>query len=130
MDILLKMIAGAVITVLLTATLRQWNRDVALLVSLTACIIFILPAAERFQIIFSYVEQLRDTVGLENSLFTPVLQVCGIGFLTQIAVHFCSDAGEHALGHALEICGTVVSLCAMLPLLETVFHLLLDFMRN
>ncbi len=130
MDILLKLIAGAFIAVLLTATLRQWNREVALLVSLAACVIFLLPAVERFQTVFTYVEQLRSTIGLESSLFTPVLQVCGIGFLTQIAVHFCSDAGEHALGHVLEICGTVVSLCAMLPLLETVFNLLLDFMRN
>lgn len=130
MEIVLKLIAGAVITVLLTATLRQWNREIALLVSLTACVLFLLPAIERFRIIFNYIEELRNTIGLENAIFTPVLRVCGIGLLTQIAVHFCSDAGEHALGHILEISGSVISLCAMLPLLESVFHLLLDFMRG
>lgn len=127
MEIVLKLAAGAVITVLLTATLRHWNREIALLLSVTACVLFLLPITEQFRSIMRYVGQLRGNMGLESALFTPVLQVCGIGFITQIAVHFCADAGEHTLGHVLEICSTIISLCALLPLIETVFQLLINF---
>ena len=85
MELFLQAAAIAVITVVLTSLLKKTNRELALLLTLAACIligVFFMRLAEP---IVDFLSKLRNLAGLDKTLMTPMLKTIGIGFLTQIS---------------------------------------------
>lgn len=123
MELFLQTAAIAVITVVLTSLLKKTNRELALLLTLAACIligVFFMRLAEP---IVDFLSKLRNLAGLDKTLMTPMLKTIGIGFLTQISATVCADAGENAIAKLVEICGGVLALYVALPLLEAVLDM-------
>ena len=123
MELFLQAAAIAVITVVLTSLLKKTNRELALLLTLAACIligVFFMRLAEP---IVDFLSKLRNLAGLDKTLMTPMLKTIGIGFLTQISATVCADAGENATAKLVEICGGVLALYVALPLLEAVLDM-------
>ncbi len=123
MELFLQAAAIAVITVVLTSLLKKTNRELALLLTLAACIligVFFMRLAEP---IVDFLSKLRNLAGLDKTLMTPMLKTIGIGFLTQISATVCADAGENAIAKLVEICGGVLALYVALPLLEAVLDM-------
>ena len=123
MELFLQAAAIVVITVVLTSLLKKTNRELALLLTLAACIligVFFMRLAEP---IVDFLSKLRNLAGLDKTLMTPMLKTIGIGFLTQISATVCADAGENAIAKLVEICGGVLALYVALPLLEAVLDM-------
>lgn len=123
MELFLQAAAIAIITVVLTSLLKKTNRELALLLTLAACIligVFFMRLAEP---IVDFLSKLRNLAGLDKTLMTPMLKTIGIGFLTQISATVCADAGENAIAKLVEICGGVLALYVALPLLEAVLDM-------
>ena len=123
MELFLQAAAIAVITVVLTSLLKKTNRELALLLTLAACIligVFFMRLAEP---IVDFLSKLRNLAGLDKTLMTPMLKTIGIGSLTQISATVCADAGENAIAKLVEICGGVLALYVALPLLEAVLDM-------
>lgn len=123
MELFLQAAAIAVITVVLTSLLKKTNRELALLLTLAACILIGLFFMRLAEPIVDFLSKLRNLAGLDKTLMTPMLKTIGIGFLTQISATVCADAGENAIAKLVEICGGVLALYVALPLLEAVLDM-------
>ena len=123
MELFLQAAAIAVITVVLTSLLKKTNRELALLLTLAACILIGLFFMRLAEPIVDFLSKLRNLAGLDKTLMTPMLKTIGIGFLTQISATVCADAGENAIAKLVEICGGVLGLYVGLPLLEAVLDM-------
>lgn len=123
MELFLQAAAIAVITVVLTSLLKKTNRELALLLTLAACILIGLFFMRLAEPIVDFLSKLRNLAGLDKILMTPMLKTIGIGFLTQISATVCADAGENAIAKLVEICGGVLALYVALPLLEAVLDM-------
>lgn len=123
MELFLQAAAIAVITVVLTSLLKKTNRELALLLTLAACILIGLFFMRLAEPIVDFLSKLRNLAGLDKTLMMPMLKTIGIGFLTQISATVCADAGENAIAKLVEICGGVLALYVALPLLEAVLDM-------
>ena len=123
MELFLQAAAIAVIPVVLTSLLKKTNRELALLLTLAACILIGLFFMRLAEPIVDFLSKLRNLAGLDKTLMTPMLKTIGIGFLTQISATVCADAGENAIAKLVEICGGVLALYVALPLLEAVLDM-------
>ena len=112
-----------VIAVIFTALLKKNNKELAVLLSLAACVLIAIFLVDLAGPVVSYFSRLQNLAGLDNGLMTPLLKTVGIGILTQICSSVCSDAGENAIGNLIEICGSVLALYVALPLLEAVLEM-------
>ncbi len=123
MELFLQAAAVALVTVILTAMLKKSSGELALLLTLAACVligVFFLRLAEP---VVEFLSKLRDLAGLDKALMTPMLKTIGIGILTQISATVCADAGENAIARLVEVCGSVLALYVALPLLEAVLDM-------
>ena len=68
--------------------------------------------------------RLSGLAGINAALLAPVLKAAAVGLLTQLTESFCKDAGEGALAKAVELCGGILALYALLPLASSVAELL------
>lgn len=112
-----------VITVVMASLLKKTSRELALLLSIAACILISLILLQLAKPVVDFFAKLRDLAGLDKGLMTPMLKTLGIGLLTQLCATVCSDAGENAVANLIELCGGILALYVALPLLEAVIDM-------
>lgn len=112
-----------VITVIIVSVLKKTNRELALILSIAACILISLILVQLAKPVVDFFSKLRELAGLDNALMTPMLKTLGIGLLTQLCATVCSDAGENAVANLIELCGGILALYVALPLLEAVIDM-------
>ena len=123
MELFLQAAVIAIVTVVLTAMLKKTNRELALLLSLAACVLIGVFLTQLAEPIVTFLLKLRDLAGLDNALMTPMLKTIGIGLLTQLSATICADAGENAIAKLVEVCGGLLALYVALPLMEAVIDM-------
>lgn len=112
-----------IIAVIFSALLKKNNKELALLLSLGACVLIAVLLLNLAEPLIDFFGKLRNLAGLDSSLMTPLLKTVGIGILTQICATVCSDAGENAIAGLIEVCGGLLALYVALPLLEAVIEM-------
>lgn len=115
-----KLFALALVTAVLTVTVRKQSPEQGLLLSLAGCLMGAILLLGWIRPVINLVRKLSDSAGLDPDLTGPMMKVLGIGLLTQVAASVCSDAGQTALAKLLELGGSLLALCLSLPLLEAV----------
>lgn len=128
MELFLKLAALATVAALLCVVLRQREKTMAVLLSLSACVLMFLLAVRMLAPIFEVAETIRDLTGLSSAVTAPLFKVTAIGLIGRIAAGVCSDAGEQALENAVELTTSILAVYAALPLLTAVLDLLQEML--
>lgn len=113
----------ALLTVVWTALLKKQSKEMAVLLSMGACVLIGVLLLQLASPVVEFLGKLRNLAGLDRTLMTPMLKTLGIGLITQICATICADAGETSIGTLVEICGGVLALYVALPLLEAVIEM-------
>ncbi len=120
MEAMLKIGGLAVAAALCALLLKEKARPFALAAVLGASAMILALALGAAEEITAMVSELQTLAGLSPAVVAPVLKAVGISILTHLAAQVCKDAGEGGLAAAAETAGTVLALCAALPLLRAV----------
>lgn len=117
-----------VVSAILALVLKKGTPEAALLLTLGAAIVVLLPLAESMEELLAFLRELTERSGLSQALFVPLYKTIGIALVVKVGGNLCRDAGESALSSVVETAGTVCALLAALPLLRAVLALLLELM--
>ena len=124
MDVVWRLAAIAVAAALAIGLVRRFGVEFGLLISIAACCLLFTLCAGYLRTVLAYLDELRETAGLNEAVLEPLLKTIAIGFVTKVSMTICADAGQTALASFLELCGTVLSVFVCLPLLRAVLDLL------
>lgn len=124
MDYIYKTIGIAIIAVILCLFVGKQNKDFAVLLSMTACCVILLYAANSMNAVMAFVEELYVLSNLNIDFIVILLKAVGIGFITEISVLICSDSGYSAIGKTIQIIGVFAILWISLPLFTSLLDLL------
>ena len=128
MELSWKIMALAIVAVVLCVLLREYQKPLSVLLSLITCVGILLLGAAFFEPIIEVVKRLAGLTGADDEIIAPLFKVVGIGLLTHISSGICQDAAENTLGKTVEFCGTILALYAALPLLRAVLELVESMM--
>lgn len=123
MDKFFVAVAGVLLTVILALTLRKQNGEMALLLSLCGCTLVIAVAVSFLSPILDFIRNLQQIASLDRQMLGILLKVTGVAFLSEIAGTVCADAGNAALGKALQMLATAVILYLSLPMMTALLEL-------
>lgn len=124
MGTLIQVAVIGIVTVVLVTLIRRSNAELALLLTIGACVLMALLVLKLVEPVISFLGKLQTLAGLDGALLTPLLKSVGIGIITQLCAAFCTDAGENALARLIELCGGVLAIYIALPLLEAVIDMI------
>lgn len=124
MELLVKAAAAAMVGAVLVLVVRRSSPELALVVSLAACLLLVSLLLQLLTPVLDFLEALRQTAGLNETVLAPLLKTVAIGLIARVASMVCADAGENALGSFAELCGAVCAVYTALPLLNAVLELL------
>lgn len=116
--------ALALVAVILTLVLQKQNPQMGLLVALGGCCLICLAAVRFLEPVIGLLEQIQRLADLDPDLLAVVLKAAGIGLLTELCSLICTDAGQNALGKALQTLSAAAILWLSLPLIRELLSLL------
>lgn len=124
MDTFFRLIGGVLIAVVLGVTLSRQSQDITLVLSIGVCCMVAAAAAAFLTPVMDFVHRLQQLAQLDTKAFSTVLKIVGIGLVGEIAALVCTDAGNSALGKAVQIAASAAVLWLSLPLMESLLALI------
>ena len=120
----LRFAAAALIGLILVLVVGRQSRDLGMLLSLAVCVLLALGAMEFLEPVMELLNELKRLGELDGGAVGILLRCAGIGMVSELAGLLCADAGEGAMGKALQICANAAILWLSLPLLRQVLTMI------
>ena len=120
----LRFAAAALIGLILVLVVGRQSRDLGMLLSLAVCVLLALGAMEFLEPVMELLNELKRLGELDGGAVGILLRCAGIGIISELAGLLCADAGEGAMGKALQICANAAILWLSLPLLRQVLTMI------
>lgn len=120
----LRFATAALMGLILTLVVGRQSKDLSLLLSLAVCVLLCLGAMEFLEPVTEFLAELRKLGELDSEAVSILLKCAGIGMLSELAGLLCADAGEGAMGKALQLCSNAAILWLSLPLLRQILTMI------
>ena len=120
--------AAVLLAVILILALGKPGKDMGLLLSLAVCCMVGVLALSYLKPVVDMLEQLQEIAGIEPQMLRILLKAVGIGILGELAGLICTDAGNGALGKALQLLTGAVILWLSIPLIQALIELLSEML--
>lgn len=124
MDIFIKSAAGTLIALVMYLILAKQGKDLSALLTAAVCCMLAMAAMQYFEPVVTFIGRLQQISGLEPEILQIILRAVGIGLLAEITSLICADAGNAALGKALQFLATGVVLWLSIPLFTELIDLI------
>ncbi len=124
MELYLQASAMILLAVILILLLGKQSKDISLVLTMGVCCLVCASAGVFLEPVVSFLKDLRKLGNLDSNLISVLLKCAGIGFLSELIGLICADAGESALGKALQFLSNGVILFLSLPLLRQLVSIL------
>ena len=123
-----KAAAVIILTLILGTTVGKTEKDIALVLTVTACCAVVMVAMQYLSEVIGFLWKLGSITGYQNSLMDTLLKITGVALMTELTGLLSSDAGNSSLGKAMQILGTSAILFLSLPLLEACLSIIQELM--
>ena len=125
-----KLAGIALLAVSAAAVLRAYRPEMALQLTVAACLFLLAYALSDIAAIRAAVDGVAGRFGLGAEQLKLVFKVIGISYVVQFAAEACRDAGESAIASKVELAGRVLIVAAALPALLAVLSLLSGLLQQ
>ena len=123
MDDYLKIVACALITVLLCSAVAKQTKDFAVVIGIISCILIAIIAIDYLQPIITFFRHLQSLGELDSESILILFRCVGIALLTEIVAVICTDAGNAAIAKTLQLSAGIIVLWISLPLISQLVEL-------
>ena len=128
MGTILRVLAGAMLAVVLGVYLNKQNKDIGIVLMLIVSAMILGVVADQLRPLMVFLSRLRQLAGMDAEGVEILFKAVGIGMLTQIASLICNDSGNGALGRSVQILGTVTILVLGIPMMEKLLELIQEML--
>lgn len=127
MDIF-RVIGVALIGGIVTLLLKQVKSEFSVLsVMASGIIILILVLNSLTDVIFAF-NRIVDSAGIDSGLFSALLKIVGIGYVTEYSASLCDDMGVGTLGKKIQLAGKISIFLMALPIVTSLIDVISDIL--
>ncbi len=128
MDTIFKAACFAMVGAILAVTVKKSEQSAAMLLSVAVVLGLMGAALSAIAPVLAFASELRQLTGLSDPVTAPLFKTVAIAVVSHIASSICQDAGEGSVARAIELCGSLLALYAVLPLMSAVLELIEDLL--
>ena len=123
MELFFQLTALVLVGVVLALVVGRHTPQMATVVTLAVCCVAAAGAMELLEPVIALIRQIRKAGALAPELVAVLMKAVGIGMISELASLICSDAGEQALGKAIQMLSNAAVLWLSVPLLRELLTL-------
>lgn len=115
--------AGILLTVVLIIAVGKQSGHTAVLLSILVCCMAGMVAVGFLKPVIEFMQKLQTVARLDRDMLQTLLKVVGIALVSELAALICSDAGNGALGKAVQYLASAAILWLSIPMLTALLEL-------
>lgn len=123
MDIF-KIIGVGIITAITALIVRQIKPEVSIIITISGGIIMLLMMVQSLTSIFSAFNSIVEKSGLTSGLFTTILKIIGVGYITEFSANLCADSGASSIADKILLAGKIIILVLALPIVTNIIDII------
>ena len=123
MDIF-KIIGVGIITAVTALIVKQIKPEVSIIITISGGIIMLLMLVESLTSIFAAFNSIVEKSGLASGLFTTILKIIGVGYITEFAANLCNDSGASSIADKILLAGKIIILVLALPIVTNIIDII------
>lgn len=125
---LFKIIGVAVLTLVCYVIIKPIKPEFAIFVSIVGSCLILVFCINSFSFVINTVWAFAEKTGINNNLFSSILKIVGIGYLTEFASNLCIDAGNNSLSEKLLFAGKLCIFVLSIPIITNLFNLIIGLL--
>lgn len=123
-----KIIGIGIITVFAYIIIKQFKPEFAIMVGLTGSIILLFSISDTVISIINNFTSLVNKTGVSPELFSLILKIIGIGYLTEFAANLCVDSGCTSIADKILLAGKVLIMIVALPIISSLIDVIVGLL--
>jgi len=125
---LVKIIGIALVTTFAVMVLRPSKPELAAIVSVAGGVIVLLMAVDALGSVMGSFAAIVNRTGINSQVFSALLKIIGIGYLTDFAAGICTDAGNSSMAQKVSLAGKVIILVLALPIIDNLIQIVIGIL--
>jgi len=125
---LIRIIAVALLTTFAVLILKPQKPEIAAVVTIAGGVVCILMFVDSLAMLLQNVTGIADRTGVSTELFSSLLRIVGIGYLTEFAAGICSDSGNNSMATKVILGGKVMILVLAIPIINNLIEVVMGVM--
>lgn len=127
MDIF-KIIGVGVITAVAALIVKQIKPEISVVITIAGGILMVLMLVDSLTSIFSAFNKLIEKTGLSAGLFSTILKIVGVGYITEFSANLCYDAGASSIADKILFGGKIIILVLAIPIVTNIIEIISGLM--
>lgn len=118
-------LVGAIITVMLKQSKSEFS---VMTVLATGMIILVLVLSSLQDVILAF-NNIVAKSGISNSLFTGLLKIVGVGYVTEYSASMCNDMSCESIGKKIQFAGKIAIFLMALPIVTALIDTISEIVK-
>lgn len=125
---LFKIIGVGLITCFLVVVIKQLKPEMAIFVGIAGGLIIIAMIASSLFSILQVFSNIAQKSGLSSNLYSCLLKIIGIGYITEFASNICADSGANSVADKMLLAGKILILSVALPVVTSILEIIIELL--
>jgi len=125
---LIKILGIGLIASIAILVVKQIKPEVAMVITIASSLIILLLLVEMLASVTQIFDILVLKTGIDKDLFSSILKIIGIGYITEFSANICVDSGSSSIGDKILLAGKVVILVLSLPIITSLINIIVEIM--
>lgn len=125
MDIF-KIIAFALIGLMLILVLEKTNKEYSVLLTIIASVVIFSLVIVKLDDVISLLDNLAENAGINKDYLKVLLKVTGIAYIVELTKNICIDAGSSSLATKVELAGKISVVVLTIPIIANVISVVIN----
>lgn len=128
MDII-KIILIGIVTSITSIILKQIKPELSILVVISGGLVILISLADMLTSVLAGFTNLVDSTGINKSLFSCILKIIGIGYLSEFGANVCADSGNSSLADKILLGGKIAILIVSMPIINSLINVVVSLAK-
>ena len=123
-----KIIAIGIITTIAVLIVKQTKPEIAVLVGLAGSLLIFFELVNLISSVFNVFNSIVVKTGVSSDLFSVLLKIIGVGYLTEFSASICADSGNSSIADKIMLGGKVLIMVLALPIFTSILEIILGLL--
>lgn len=125
---ILKIIGIGFLTLIITLTLKEYRKEMAVYSILIGGAIIIYYSLGIITEIIDFLKSILQNSNYNNMFVSVLLKITGIALLTEYAVSVCKDLGENSIANKIDFGGKIIVISLSIPIISNTLESLTELL--
>lgn len=119
-----KIIAIGLVTTIATIVVKQTKPEIAVFVGLAGSLLIFFEIINMLSDVFSVFNTIIAKTGVSSDLFSVLLKIIGVGYITEFSASLCADSGNTSIADKIMLGGKIVILVLAIPIFISIINII------